>query len=96
MIGDFMKSESFLANVGHVLAGALVAVTAVLFTHNPVLLTLVGALFLVYVGLKEFWFDLKYESGETLGSSAIDAVGYLGGYGAGMLLVALARVCGSW
>jgi hypothetical protein len=74
--GDWMKSTAWLANVGHFLFGYAVILTAALWTHrvSPVLLT-TAVLFLA-LSVKEFWIDLKYESGETLMSSTADIAGY--------------------
>ena len=94
MIGDFMKSPAWLANVGHVMAGALVALVAVLFSHRPEVLFWVEVLFFVYVAMKEFVIDLHLESNETIASSTVDAVGYIGGNVAGWGLVAWAYAIG--
>lgn len=88
---DWMKSEAWLANVGHLMAGALVALITRLFTHAPETIAIVESFFVLYVILKEFWFDLTYESGEDIGSSALDAAGYVAGNLVGWGLIALAN-----
>ena len=45
----------------------------------------------LYVIVKEYFIDLAGESGETLGSSTIDALGYLMGNLAAWALVLVAR-----
>ena len=85
--GDWMENPQNLANLGHALAGYAVLVTALLFTSKWLPLAVVEALLVVYVLTKEFWYDLKYETGETMRSSTIDALGYLVGN-------ILAIVCG--
>jgi hypothetical protein len=81
--GDWMKSVPWLANVGHVLGGYGVMLTAAFFmlachsTLKPVLVTqfVLAALVL----FKEYYIDLHYESGETVKSSTLDALGWCGG-----------------
>ncbi len=75
--GDWMENPQNLANIGHALAGYAVLVTALLFTSKWLPLAIVEVLLTVYVLTKEFWYDLKYETGETVRSSTIDALGYL-------------------
>ena len=87
---DWMKSEAWLSNMGHLMAGALVVLITTLFTRAPSVIVLVESLFVLYVILKEFWFDLTYESGEDLGSSALDAAGYVAGNLVGWGLIVLA------
>lgn len=95
-IGDWMKSEAWLANIGHVMAGALVALIAVLFTHNERALVCVECAFLAYVLVKEYVIDLRWESGETFNSSTVDAVGYIAGHAMAWALVVLAHALGGW
>lgn len=90
-IGDWMKSPSFLANAGHFLAGYAVLLTAVLFTRSPDALFWVEVALAAYVLGKEYVVDLLYESGETLWSSTVDALGYLIGNLAAWALVLLSR-----
>jgi hypothetical protein len=49
-----------------------------------------------YVLVKEYWYDLKYETGETLQSSTVDALGYLVGSVILWALVALTVILGHW
>jgi hypothetical protein len=90
-VADWMKSEAWLANVGHVLAGYAVILTAWAFTHTTLYLLDTWGALVAYAILKEYVFDLRYESGETVLSSTIDFVGYIGGAGLGTLVVELAR-----
>lgn len=83
---DFFKSVTWLANVGHVLAGYGALLTVGFWSAN--LLT-AWAVLLVYVVLKEYVLDLMYESGETWLSSTFDALGYLAGAGAATAQVLL-------
>ena len=94
--GDWMKSEAWLASAGHFLAGCNILLSVALFSHawTPLLwaeLTLAAT-----VLPKEFWYDLRYESGETLASSTLDALGYGIGSAVAWSLIALARHCGQW
>ena len=78
---DFLKSVTWLANVGHFLGGYAVMLT-VAYWHGS-LETWGWALF-GYVLVKEYVVDLLFESGETVGSSTVDALGYaLGAAAAG-------------
>lgn len=76
---DFFKSLGWLANVGHVLAGYGAILTVGLWSPGERSLNLAWAALLVYVGLKEYVLDLLFESGETVGSSTVDAIGYVVG-----------------
>jgi hypothetical protein len=95
-IGDWMKSDAWLANIGHVLGGAVVTLVAVLFTRERLPLEWVEGSFVGYVLVKEYVIDLKYESDETVGSSTIDAVGYMVGNALAWGLVAWAHALGRW
>lgn len=91
-IGDWMKSVAWLANVGHVLAGYAVILTTWSFARTATLpLVWAWAALVLYALVKEYWIDLRYESGETLASGTVDFVGYIGGAGLGTLVVELAR-----
>jgi len=90
-VADWMKSETWLANVGHVLAGYGAILTAWAFTHATVHLVDTWIALTIYAILKEYVFDLRFESGETVLSSTVDFVGYIGGAGLGTVVVELAR-----
>ena len=94
--GDWMENSQNLANIGHALAGYCVLLTVVLFSHSWLPILIVEALLTAYVLIKEFWYDLKYETGESLASSAEDALGYLAGNTAAWLVVGLAMLLGKW
>lgn len=85
---DFFKSEAWLANVGHVLAGYAIILTTGFWTQNAYTIAGVWFLLVTYVLVKEYILDLKFESGETVGSSTVDALGYVAG-----AIVATAEVC---
>ena len=93
---DWMKSPAWLANAGHFLAGLSVLLTTLLLTHSWLAIGIVEGVFALYVVVKEFWFDLKYETGETWGSSAVDAAGYVLGNSVGWIMLAAAHAGGSW
>lgn len=88
--GDWMENPQTLANIGHALAGACVVLTTVLFTHSWRTIGIVEALLTAYVLGKEYWYDLRYETGETVGSSTEDALGYLVGDVWAILMVIVA------
>ncbi len=77
--GDWMENPQNLANIGHALGGMVVLLATLLFTYRWYVVATVEILLTVYVIVKEFWYDLRYETGETLKSSAEDALGYLVG-----------------
>jgi len=72
---DFFKSVPWLANVGHFLGGYGVVLTAAFWGARSVELWVTGLL-AAFVLFKEYFLDLRYESGETVGSSTVDALGY--------------------
>lgn len=74
---DWMKSPAWLANVGHFLAGMCVILVAHTYSHSGHTLSVVSLLFTTWCFLKEFWFDLTYETGEDVVSSLVDFVGYI-------------------
>jgi hypothetical protein len=88
--GDWMENPQNLANIGHALAGYSVLLTVVLFSHHWLPIAIVEGLLVTYVMTKEFWYDLKYETGETVKSSAVDALGYLIGNAIAWALVLFA------
>ena len=77
---DWMKSAAWMANAGHFLAGLSVLLVAHTFSHAAGPLSIVSALFVTYALGKEYWFDLRYESGEDVASSTVDFVGYIAGH----------------
>jgi len=87
---DWSKSVPWLANVGHLMAGAHVALITRLFTHSKETIWIVEAILFIVILLKEYVADLLWESGETVGSSTIDALGWFGGNAVGWGLIALA------
>jgi hypothetical protein len=93
--GDFMKSTSWLANAGHMLAGYGVILTTLFFSHRVIVVAAVHAAFFALVCFKEYYVDLRYESGEDTESSTIDAAGYMGGALAGWALWGLAHLFGA-
>jgi hypothetical protein len=76
---DFFKGVPWLANVGHVLAGYAVVLTAALWSTSfaPILWT--TAVLVTYGLVKEYYLDLHFESDETVASSTVDFLGYMAG-----------------
>ena len=93
-IADWMKTTSWLANAGHFLAGMCVLLATLLFTHAWLPIGIVEAVFLLYVGVKEFWFDVHYESSEDYASGAVDAAGYVVGNSVAWAMIAVAHAVG--
>jgi hypothetical protein len=77
MNADWMKRAPWLANVSHFLTGMCVLLIAHTYSHSAHLLSIVSLAFTTVSFLKEFWFDLTYESGEDVVSSLIDFTGYI-------------------
>lgn len=73
---DFLKGEAWLASVGHFLGGYAVVLTAALWARSPVAVEWVTVALAAYVVVKEYVLDLLLESGETVASSTVDALGY--------------------
>ena len=76
---DFFKSEAWLANVGHVLAGYGAILTVCFWSSSANVLGGAWCALSAYILVKEYVLDLHYESGETVGSSTVDALGYVAG-----------------
>jgi hypothetical protein len=87
---DWSKSVPWLANVGHLMAGGHVALITWLFTHSKEMIWIVEVIFFITILTKEYVADLLWESGETVGSSTIDALGWFGGNAVAWGLVWLA------
>ena len=82
--GDWMEVSQTLANIGHALGGYAIPLTAafvsyVFFAHAWAPPLVVQTMLATYVLVKEYWYDLKFESNETVRSSTVDALGYLAG-----------------
>jgi hypothetical protein len=82
-----MENPQNLANGVHALLGYCVLITTSIFTHTWWIFGIVEVVLTVFVIVKEYWYDLRYETGETLQSSTEDALGYLVGNIAGWLLL---------
>lgn len=95
-IGDWMKSEAWLANAGHFLAGLGVVLIAALWSHTPSTVGIVTGVLVIYGLTKEYYIDLHYESGETVASSTVDLIGYLLGAVVAWANVLAAHATGHW
>jgi hypothetical protein len=74
--GDWMENKQILADGVHtLLAYSLLITTFVLMPTRAC--AYMQAFILVFFGLKEGWYDLRYETGETWKSSAEDYLGYI-------------------
>jgi hypothetical protein len=93
--GDWMESLQNVADLGHFAAGYGVAVSC-FPTHTWWRILIVEIVFLTLVGWKEFVYDLKNETGETVGSSTEDALGYVLGNVMGWVYIAFAHFYGGW
>jgi hypothetical protein len=95
-IGDWMKSETFLSNAGHVMAGALVPLLVLIFTRDVRYLIGFEIALTVYIIVKEYVIDLRTESNETVWTSTLDALGYVAGNAAAWALLFLAKHLHAW
>jgi hypothetical protein len=77
-----------LAQTAHALAGYGIALTAARFGTVPLLV--VAGLFIAYAAIKEFWFDMHYETPEVSGGwsgGVKDFSFYMVGLVAGLIFV---------
>jgi len=68
-----------LAQTAHALAGYGIALTAARFGTVPLLV--VAGLFIAYAAIKEFWFDMHYETPEVSGGWERRSEGFFVLYG---------------
>lgn len=98
--GDWMENSQTLANGVHAaLSYGILLTTAFLAHTSPYLWWWIGgveAFLLVFVTVKEAWYDLKYETGETWQSSAEDAFGWLVGNAIAWVVLGLAHLRTVW
>jgi hypothetical protein len=94
--GDWMENAQNLADGVHCAIGMGVLVITALFAHRWLPFLVAEGMLVPFVLVKEYWYDLKYETGETVRSSTVDALGYLIGNAAGWLLLFVAAECGTW
>ena len=76
--GDWMENAQTLANGVHFLLAYSLLLTTILF-FNTHIDGWIQLFILVFFGIKEGWYDLKYETGETWKSSLEDYLGYIAG-----------------
>lgn len=80
--GDWMENKQTLADGVHFLLAFFLFIHVYLFVPAPAMYWSLGGLqifILVFFGVKEAWYDLKYETGETWKSSLEDYLGYVFG-----------------
>lgn len=79
--GDWMENVQNLADGVHFALSYGVLLTTFYFTNSWWWIGGVEAFLTAFVLAKEYWYDLRYETGETWKSSTIDALGWLVGNG---------------
>jgi hypothetical protein len=86
----WMQDATYLAQVGHALAGYGVLVTTGYFGGLHAV-EIVGPLFVLYAAVKEFWFDPKFEKDppQTAADGALDFTFYMVGALVGFVVVLL-------
>ena len=86
------KTFNQVAQLGHFAGGAAIVLAIVVMTHEHTYSVLWGFLLvLLLAGVKEFWYDEKYETTEVRGSSLEDFTFYMIGASAATLLAILFR-----
>ena len=93
--GDWMENVQNLADGDHVAIGALAVVVPALYAHTWLPMLVASAVLVPFVLAKEYWYDLRYETGETWRSSTVDALGYLIGQAFGWGLAGIAWLHGT-
>ena len=73
-----MEDKQNLANGVHFLLGYAILFTACVFGHL-IAIAIASVILAPAVLIKEFWYDLRYETGETKKTSIEDALGYAAG-----------------
>jgi len=81
-IGGVGVSPGFIAFNAHCWFAAFMVSWLVNAGVNPVIVA-IGAALLAWI--KEFWYDMRYEPGQTIEDSALDFVGYSAGIIIGMI-----------
>jgi hypothetical protein len=80
------KEFNFVSQISHFVGGMCVVFgTACLIPGYAYLFF--ASLWVVYAGIKEFWYDYHYESTEVRGSSLEDFLYQVGGAGLAILLL---------
>ena len=95
-IADLMENKQVLAAGWHSSIGLACIWIPMLFGHSFAPYLWIEPILVLFVLLKEFWWDLTYEAGEDLTSSAQDAIGYVAGNAVGLALLGLAVWRGTW
>lgn len=95
--GDWMEKPQTLANGVHAALGYSVLLTTAFLAHASWWwLGGVEVFLFVFVLVKEGWYDLRYETGETWRSSLEDAAGWFIGNGLAWGVIGAASRLGVW
>lgn len=94
--GDWGENFTVQSAGDHAAIGAGVVIVTALFAHSWAPFEWVEPLLVLFVLLKEYAWDLREETGETVKSSTVDALGYLAGNVIGWGLLLLAWHLGTW
>lgn len=94
--GDICIANSewnLTSDLSHVTGGCLFIVAPVIilshYVRPQITAAVASILWLVFVFVKELWYDPLYQSPQEAGSSAVDIATYLAGWIAGLLLVSI-------
>lgn len=95
--GDWMENKQNLANGVHcALSYAILLTTAFLSRGSLKWILAIEIALTIFVLVKEYWYDLRYETGETIKTSTEDALGWLIGNGIAWTVIAIACWVGIW
>jgi hypothetical protein len=89
-VNRWMNDPQYLAQVGHLLGGAIVVLVAAIFFGARGVEVALGV-GIAAAAIKEFWFDVHYEAPkQSWGDSAMDFAFYVIGGLVGLLIAILA------
>lgn len=93
LTNKWMNDATVLAQIGHVLGGySLVMTTAYLSNNSHAWTLFFAALLVAYAGVKEFWYDAKYEIPvQTWKDNLLDFSMYVVGLIVGLTVVFLIK-----
>jgi hypothetical protein len=87
--GDWMENYTIQSTGDHFFIGYVLLLTTWFFTHLWWVITLVEAVLVLWILVKEYWYDLRFETNETWKSSTVDAGGYIIGNAVAWFMVYL-------
>jgi hypothetical protein len=87
-MNKWMNNVTYLAAMAHIGWAALILLTAAFFLSTAFQLLGITTLFVMYAGVKEYWYDAHYELPvQTFKENTQDFMGYLGGLALGWIVL---------